>query len=275
MNDDSRPLIVSIGAEVDASALEREIRAEAARKERHGVYPTELLERLVQDPVRDRIDAVLAAVALSCDAPTESARPGLGRAISLYKRAVAMALRWHTRWLVGQFQTLGGSMAATAEAMSERMDELERRQRETATGLARLQAAMAAGGDASRVQAVVAAAPPGPVACLGCDAGLLAELGAAGVECVPAERSLEVAAPGSLSGVVGVMGADLDADEWEELLRHSAAALAPGGLLLLDVPDADPLRARALGAEVGVLAEATGLHRVAIEPWPLRLTARR
>ncbi|HXM55036.1 MAG TPA: hypothetical protein VOB72_06570, partial [Candidatus Dormibacteraeota bacterium] len=134
-------LIRHLGADVDAEALEREIRAEVARKEREGVYGPELLLGIAPDALRDRMEALRGAAELTLDPPVHSTRPGLGPMVAAVKRAVAKLLRWHTRWLVGQVQTLGGSTVAALSEMADRVDEVERRQERVLEQLTRMQAA--------------------------------------------------------------------------------------------------------------------------------------
>lgn len=268
-------VIVSVGADIDVAELDREIRAEIARKEREGLYPPELLQEIAEDAVRDRMEALRAAAELTLDPPIHSTRPVLGPVVALVKRVIAKALRWHARWQVGQVQTLGGSAVAVLSAMEDRLEEMERTLHHLAEQVAHIQAVQLTGGvapasgrpvlwdvaagDAARVRELAARPQAGRVLCLGCgDGRFLAALAASGAVCygvepdpelahLARERGLEVhsgsiiehlaaVAPASLAAIVVERGEKLDAAAIEDLFRWSVTALVTDGLLLVDVP---------------------------------------
>lgn len=205
-------LIRSVGADLDRAAFEDEVRAEVERKLREGAYPAELLRDVAPDPVRDLVDALRGAAHLSVEPPIRSSRPVLGRLVARCKSLLATLLRWYSRWLVGQMQTLGSSTVSVLGAVEERLREHERRLDELSTrsafeegvrlGMPQVigqvgprQPATGPGWRAAWRWAVhgrVLSAARGPVAVLGCGAGeFLGLLQAAGVECYGVEAHAE------------------------------------------------------------------------------------
>jgi hypothetical protein len=299
-------VIVSVGADIDAAVLEDEIRAEVARKERAGIYPPELLLGVVPDSLRDRMDALAGAADLSLDPPVHSTRPGLGRLVAGLKRVVARTMRWHTRWLVGQVQTLGGSTVAAMSAMTERLDHLQEQLGHLSADLDRLHATRldgtrasmpapfraAAVSDAANLRELTLRPAGGRIACLCCGDGrfleTLADTGAScyGVEpdslsarsC--ADRGLEVLTGDvlehlaglpeeSLAGIVVESGERLGAPAMHELFGLAAAALLPGAPLVIEVaPGQGADGDRLLGLPFEFLAEETGFHTVRVSRPP-------
>jgi len=269
-------VIVSVGADVDAAALEDEIRAEVARKEREGIYGPELLLAIAPDALSDRMEALRGAAELSLDPPLHSTRPGLGPMVAAVKGALARTLRWHTRWLVGQVQTLGGSTVAAMSAMTERLDEMQQQVDLLSGGLARVEAAQLAGAngsvagtsltgalsDVANLRELALRPPAGRIACLCCgDGRLLAALSATGAPCYGvepdagrsrscADRGLDVRAGDviehlaglpreSLAGIVVESGERLGATGVHDLFCLAAAALRPGAALVLEIAAGD------------------------------------
>lgn len=202
-------LIRSVGADVDRAAFEDEVRAEVERKLHDGAYPAELLRDVAPDPVRDLVDALRGAAHLSVEPPTRSSRPVLGRLVARCKSLLAKLLRWYSRWLVGQMQTLGSSTVSVLGAVEDRLREHERRLDELSTrsafeegvrlGMPQIigprQPATGSGWRAAWRWAVhgrVLSDARGPVAVLGCGEGeFLGLLQAAGVECYGVEPHAE------------------------------------------------------------------------------------
>ncbi|MBO0709426.1 MAG: hypothetical protein J2P44_13775 [Candidatus Dormibacteraeota bacterium] len=242
-----------MGADVDRAAFEDEVRAQVERKLRDGAYPPELLRDVAPDPVRDLVDALRGAAHLSVEPPIRSSRPVLGRLVTVCKSLLANLLRWYSRWLVGQMQTLGSSTVSVLGALEERLREHERRLDELSTrsafdegvrlGMPQVIGHVAPGQPATgsgwraawrwAVHGRALGAAPGPVAVLGCGAGeFLALLQAAGIECYGVEphaervrqceeRGLVVRQEEVLAHLVGVPGGTLGGILLEEL---------PGGL---------------------------------------------
>lgn len=242
-------LIQSVGADLDVTALEEEVRAEVERKLRDGVYPAELLRDVAPDQVREMVDALRGAAHLSVDPPIRSTRPLLGRAVALSKLLLAQLLRWYSRWLVGQMQTLGSSTVSALGAMEQRLREHEQRLDQLSVraaveegfhlGMPRLpgsgsrdagsreqagQTLSGAGWGAAWRWAVFGralGATPGPIAVLGCGAGdFLGLLQAAGAECYGVEPHAERAQRGCDRGLTV---------RHEPVLAHLASV--PGGTL--------------------------------------------
>jgi SAM-dependent methyltransferase len=273
-------LIRDVGADLDPAALEADVRGEVDRKLREGVYPAELLRDVAPDQVRDMVDALRGAAHLSVEPPVRSSRPFLGRLAVLCKLTLAKLLRWYSRWLVGQMQTLGSSTVSAMGAVEERLRDHERRLDELSTrvaleeglqlGMPRPQARMSAGSTATArgsgwrsawrwaTHGRILVESAGPIAVLGCGAGeFLALLDAAGADCYGVEPHAEQArcclergltvrredalahlrgvAPGSLGGILLDRPPEgLGQANAADLFRLAAAALAPGGVLVVE-----------------------------------------
>jgi SAM-dependent methyltransferase len=266
----SDALITSVGADLDVQVLEREIRAEVARKRQEGVYSADLLMAVATDPVADLMFALGDAAEFSVDAPVDSSIPLWGSAVSFVKRVTARFLRWYTKWILGQVHTFATGAVATLNAVEVRMQDHDRRLDDLTRG----------GGEARNetdqgpswrlaLHSEDLHAVPGRVAVLQCGRGeLLARLAQRGIDCYGVEsspdlasacraRGLDVfeqepraylaAAPaGSLGGVVaGIGDGQLNMDV-EELVTLAAVALAVDGVLLLGADSRSAALAEAL-----------------------------
>ena len=272
-------LIRSLGADVDPAAFEDEVRAEVERKLRDGAYPAELLRDVAPDPVRDLVDALRGAAHLSVEPPIRSSRPVLGRLVGVCKSVLAKLLRWYSRWLVGQMQTLGSSTVSVLGAVEDRLREHERRLDELSTrsafeqgvrlGMPQVTGQPAHGQPATgsgwraawrwAIHGQALGAAPGPVAVLGCGAGeFLALLQGAGVECYGVEphadrvrqcreRGLTVRQEEAFAHLAGVPGGSLGGILLEGL---------PGGLPQSGLADLFRLAAAALSPDGVLVVEA-------------------
>jgi len=251
--------IVSVGAEVDPAGLEREVMAEVARKRGAGVYPDDLLHQIAVKPVGDMIMALRDASQFSVHATPTATRPPLGFVFTRIQGLSARALRWHTRWLVGQVQTFATATVASLTDVQQRLEDHERR----LDGPARTPAG--AGGESSdltwRFAPHVAALRPasGRVVDLGCRRGVLLELLCrAGLDAYGVEPEVELAEAcsrrgldvrtagllehlatvpaGSLFGVAATEINDrLPATDIAELLRLARTALIENGVFVADI----------------------------------------
>jgi SAM-dependent methyltransferase len=265
------PLIASIGAAVDAKEFEAGIRDSVKKKLESGIYSAELLSELTPDEIRDTMRAFHSAIQLSIDPPLGSHRPLAGKLVSFLKRLITAFLRWHTRWIIGQVQTMGASTEAVLESLDRRLRDQERRFDRLAAQVAWDRSTGLVRGDAQAAEAAEevwgwAACSEellgldGRVVAMGTGVGeLLAMLQAAGIPGYAVDgdqsraerlrsrgvevhledpvRHLAKLAPGSLAAVVGVG----TADQWQldaagDLFRAAADALTPQGLLILVMP---------------------------------------
>ena len=272
-------LIASIGADLDVRMLEREIRAEVARKRREGVYSADLLMAVAADPVADLMFALGDAAQFSVDAPVDSSIPLWGGTVSVVKRVTARCLRWYTKWTLGQVHTFAAGAVATLNAVEARLQDHDRRLdvlTRSGRGLREETGRGRGWRFAPHVEALRAV--PARVAVLQVGSGdILATLGQGGIDCYGVEpnpeavavcraRGLDVvqqeprahlaaALAGSLGGVVaGVGGGHLNMD-LEELVTRAAEVVAVDGMLVLE---ADP----ASVAFAEALIEASGFQDV-------------
>src|SRR5215467_2931323 len=244
-------LLASVGADVDVCALEREIRAEVARKRREGVYSAELLVAVAADPVADLMFALGDAAQFSVDAPVGSGIRRWGGPVSLIKRVTARFLRWYTKWILGQVHTFAAGAVTTLNAVEERLQDHERRLDALTRGDMGVRNEIDSG-PSCRLAAHIEAlhSVRGRVAVLQSGRGdLLSSLARGGMDCYGVEPSPELAAasrarglnviqqeprahlagalPGSLGGLVAGLGDGHLNMNLEELVTMAAIGLAP------------------------------------------------
>lgn len=142
---ETREPILSVGADVDAAAIVAEIKAEVQRKLAEGVYPPELLGELsvTTDPLGAAVDTLRqSAMTLALEAPIQSHRPVVGKAIVSAKRAARLGMRWYTTWLaarLGEFATqVTGTEALLADGVRRIDSETARDRAVTRAELAEL-----------------------------------------------------------------------------------------------------------------------------------------
>src|SRR5262249_35727116 len=189
-------LIASIGADLDGRLLEREIRAEVARKRREGVYSADLLMAVAADPVADLMFALGDAAQFSVDAPVDSSIPLWGGTVSVVKRVTARCLRWYTKWMLGQVHTFAAGAVATLNAVEARLQDHDRRL-EVLTRRGEGVRNDTEQGPSWRLAPHVEArhAVPARVAVLQCGQGdLLARLASGGIDCYGVEPNPELVA---------------------------------------------------------------------------------
>ena len=253
--DGGDALITSVGADLDVRVLEREIRAEVARKRREGVYSVDLLMAVAAHPVADLMFTLADTLQFSVEAPVDSSIPLWGGAVSFVKRGTARYLRWYTRWILGQVRTFASGTVATLNSVEARLHDHDRRLDDLASGGALVHNET----DPSWRLALDSEgldAAPGRVVVLPCGRGdLLARLAQRSIDCYGVEPNLELAAAcrsrglhvfrqeprahlaavpaGSLGGLVaGIADGNLNMD-LEELVTLAAVALAADGVLVL------------------------------------------
>jgi hypothetical protein len=120
------PLVVSLGAERDLATFETEIRDQIERKRREGVYSDVLLSHVIGDPVHEAVLGLQDAAQFNIDPPLHPSTQLVGRARVLAKRSIAKALRWHTRWQVGQTQTFAAFTVAALSSVEARLADHDR-----------------------------------------------------------------------------------------------------------------------------------------------------
>src|SRR5215472_4728378 len=263
-------LIASVGADLDVRMLEREIRAEVARKRREGVYSADLLMAVAADPVADLMFALGDAAQFSFHVPVDSSIPLWGSAVSFVKHVTARFLRWYTKWILGQVHTFATGAVATLNAVEARMQDHDRRLDELSHGGAEARNETDRGPSwRLALHSEELHAVPGRVAVLQCGWGeLLASLAQRGIDCYGVESNPELAAAcggrglhvfqqeprahiaaapaGSLGGVVaGIGDGQLNMDV-EELVTRAAVALAVDGVLLVGAESRSAALAEAL-----------------------------
>jgi hypothetical protein len=263
-------LIVSVGADIDVRGLEREVRAEVARKRREGVYSADLLTAVAADPVADLMFALGDAAQFSIDVPVDSSIPLWGGAVSIVKRVTARCLRWYTKWMLGQVHTFAAGAVATLNSVEARLQDHDRWLDDLTRdggGVRNETGADPGSRFAPHVEALHAV--PARVAVLPFGLGeLLATLAQGGIDCYGVEPNAEPAAafrargldvvqqephahlaaapPGSLGGIVMTIVDGHPNMELEDLVTLAAGALAVDGVLVLDAEPATTARAEAL-----------------------------
>ena len=290
--------IVSVGADVDPVRLDREVMAEVARKRRVGLYPETLVHQIAVDPVGEMIVALRDASQFSLRATPTAIRPPLGFVLSRIQRFMARALRWHTRWLVGQVQTFATATVASFTVVQQRLEDHERRLDWPGLRPART------GGEGSdqtwRFAVHVAALRQagGRVVDLGCRQGVLLDLlRRAGLDAYGVEPEVELAEAcsrrglemrtagllehlatvpaGSLFGVAATGINDrLPITDMSELFRLASRALVENGVLVADIRICSEMEA----ADLVALALRAGFRdaraiELAAQPKGMRLQA--
>lgn len=231
--------IVSVGADVDVVKLVDEIRAEVTRKAAAGLYlpePMLDIEAAAADPLDTRLLALRDAASFSTEPPTISSRRRLAGAVSVAKRVIALALRWHTCWLVGQLHTFASNAVLATSSVVRRLHEQEAALATLEQRLARLETPLE--------QTVPHVGPA--VLDADCEPGGLAALAAA--------------APASLGAVFAcrlLLGMDEAAAR--DVLELASRALVVGGLLRLEFPSC-----RLPEVTLASLARSAGLHEVEV-----------
>ena len=286
--------IVSVGAEVDPAGLEREVMAEVARKRGAGVYSDDLLLQIAVHPVGDMIMALRDASQFSVQAAPTATRPPLGFVFSRVQGFMARALRWHTRWLVGQVQTFATATVASITLVQRRLEDHERRLGRA--GLAPVGTRGEGSDQTWRFAPHVAALRQarGRVVDLGCRQGVLLDLlRSAGVDAYGVEPEAELAEaccrlglevrpagllehlaavpPGSLFGVAATEVNDrLPATDIAELFRLARMALVENGVFVADVRICPGMEA----VDLVALASRAGFRdtrAVELAAWPADL----
>ncbi len=135
MGTDREDEKLSIGADVDVSALMEEIRAEVARKRRQGMYPPEVLEEIETVSGSQTADDLLALSLMRVrqsagfsTAVTTASQMGVAAPIaSGFKRMVRGSVRWYMIGVLQQVEEFAANIVHTVSLLAERVRLLDSR----------------------------------------------------------------------------------------------------------------------------------------------------
>ncbi len=126
---------VSIGADVDVSAIMDEVRAEVERKKKARVYPPEILQEfdaLVghegrDDRLQNALLGLRQSVGFSTAVTTASQLPVLAPVASSFKKVVRGSVRWYMTGILQQIEEFSANVIHAVGLLSERLRKLEER----------------------------------------------------------------------------------------------------------------------------------------------------
>ncbi len=124
---------VSIGADVDVSAIMAEVRAEVERKRKEGLYPPEILQEFDavsgldgrDDALQNALLGLRQTAGFSTAVTTASQIPVMAPVASSFKRAVRGSVRWYVTGILQQVEGFAANVIHAIGLLVERMRLLE------------------------------------------------------------------------------------------------------------------------------------------------------